>query len=72
MYVCICTLVSVHDVGHVNTNGNQLLACFLFCIFLLHFLNERYRLANVAVGVITRESVRQALINGITADQVRY
>jgi len=34
------------------------------------FCNMQYRLANVAVGVITRESVRVALQNGITAEQI--
>jgi transcription initiation factor TFIIH subunit 4 len=36
------------------------------------FVNMQIRLANMAVGVISRESVRQALQNGITAAQILH
>jgi len=32
----------------------------------------KYRFPNLVVGMLTRESVRKALSNGITADQVQY
>ena len=35
------------------------------------FVHLQYRLPNLAVGLVTRESVRSALINGITAEQVQ-
>lgn len=35
------------------------------------FVTVQYRLANLAVGVISRESVRDALTHGITSAQVR-
>lgn len=31
----------------------------------------KYRFPNLVVGMLTRESVRKALSNGISADQVR-
>ncbi|EGC36839.1 hypothetical protein DICPUDRAFT_31198 [Dictyostelium purpureum] len=34
------------------------------------FVKMLYRLPNLAVGIITRESIRTALIHGITADQI--
>jgi len=34
------------------------------------FVSVRSRFPNLVVGAITRESVRKALVNGITADQV--
>lgn len=34
------------------------------------FATLKYRFPNLVVGSITRESVRKALLNGITADQV--
>ena len=34
------------------------------------FVAVQYRLANLAVGVISRESVRDALTHGITSSQV--
>jgi transcription initiation factor TFIIH subunit 4 len=34
------------------------------------FCQLQYRFPNMAVGTITRESIHQALINGITADQI--
>lgn len=34
------------------------------------FVHLQYRLPNLAVGLVTRESVRSALINGITAEQI--
>ena len=35
------------------------------------FVSLKYRFANLIVGWITRESVKRALNNGITAEQVR-
>jgi hypothetical protein len=35
------------------------------------FVSIKWRFPNLVVGAITRESVRKALVNGITADQVR-
>lgn len=35
------------------------------------FVTMKYRFPNLAVGMLTRESVRKALSNGISADQVR-
>eukprot|EP01112_Ceratiomyxa_fruticulosa_P013940 TRINITY_DN3954_c0_g1_i1.p1 TRINITY_DN3954_c0_g1~~TRINITY_DN3954_c0_g1_i1.p1 ORF type:complete len:509 (-),score=85.55 TRINITY_DN3954_c0_g1_i1:75-1601(-) len=37
---------------------------------LFMFVTPQYRLPNLAVGIITRESVRDALMNGITSDQI--
>jgi len=34
------------------------------------FLSLRYRFPNLVVGAVTRESIKSALSNGITADQV--
>lgn len=34
------------------------------------FVNLKSRFPNLVVGAITRESVKKALLNGITADQV--
>ncbi|EGG21637.1 general transcription factor IIH [Cavenderia fasciculata] len=34
------------------------------------FVKMLYRLPNLAVGILTRESVRSALLHGITADQI--
>ncbi|KYQ90924.1 general transcription factor IIH [Tieghemostelium lacteum] len=34
------------------------------------FVKMLYRLPNLAVGIVTRESIRMALIHGITADQI--
>lgn len=36
------------------------------------FITMKYRFPNLVVGMLTRESVRKALSNGISADQVRY
>ncbi|KAH9985132.1 transcription factor Tfb2-domain-containing protein [Russula vinacea] len=35
------------------------------------FVTVKWRFPNLVVGAITRESVRKALLNGITADQIR-
>ncbi len=35
------------------------------------FVSLKYRFPNLVVGMITRDSVKKALMNGITADQVR-
>lgn len=35
------------------------------------FVSLKYRFPNLIVGMITRDSVKKALMNGITADQVR-
>ena len=35
------------------------------------FVTLKYRFPNLVVGSVTRESVKKALSNGITADQVR-
>lgn len=35
------------------------------------FVSLKYRFPNLVVGSITRDSVKKALMNGITADQVR-
>ncbi|KAI6039865.1 transcription factor Tfb2-domain-containing protein [Pisolithus marmoratus] len=35
------------------------------------FITMKYRFPNLVVGMLTRESVRKALSNGITADQMR-
>lgn len=35
------------------------------------FVTMKSRFPNLVVGMLTRESVRRALSNGITADQVR-
>lgn len=35
------------------------------------FITMKYRFPNLVVGMLTRESVRKALSNGISADQVR-
>eukprot|EP00742_Colponemidia_sp_Colp-10_P010225 GILJ01011218.1.p1 GENE.GILJ01011218.1~~GILJ01011218.1.p1 ORF type:complete len:449 (+),score=53.58 GILJ01011218.1:37-1383(+) len=37
---------------------------------LSSFVKLEYRLPNLVVGTLTRESIRQALINGITANQI--
>lgn len=34
------------------------------------FTEMQYRMQNVGIGILTRESVRQALKNGITAEQI--
>ena len=34
------------------------------------FVSMKARFPNMVVGMITRESIRQAFVNGITADQV--
>lgn len=36
------------------------------------FVSLKYRFPNLVVGSITRESVKKALGNGISADQARY
>lgn len=36
------------------------------------FVSLKYRFPNLVVGSITRDSVKKALNNGITADQVRF
>ena len=35
------------------------------------FVTLKYRFPNLVVGSVTRDSVKKALSNGITADQVR-
>lgn len=34
------------------------------------FTEMQYRMQNVGIGILTRDSVRQALKNGITAEQI--
>jgi len=45
---------------------NSPLQISLLCLFIV----PEYRLPNMVVGLITRESVREALIHGITAEQI--
>lgn len=48
-----------------------MIPCYVFLLFLN--INLTYvisRFPNMVVGVLTRESVRQALRGGITADQI--
>lgn len=42
----------------------------LHILLLSLFVKLHYRLPNLVVGSITRESIRTALINGITAQQI--
>ena len=51
-------------IGHSTDNPLQTAVLNLF-------VSLKSRFPNLVVGAITRESVKKALANGITADQVR-
>jgi len=62
------------DQGYIILETNYRLYAYttsqLKISLLSLFVHIKYRLANLAVGVVTRESIREALINGITSDQI--
>ncbi|AOA65153.1 TFIIH and nucleotide excision repair factor 3 complexes subunit [Komagataella phaffii CBS 7435] len=64
----------VKDHGSIVLETNFKLYCYttspLQIAILNLFVHLRTRFANMVTGMITRESVREALRNGITADQI--
>ena len=58
---------SLTKMGLLNSIENPLQTAVLNL-----FATLKYRFPNLVVGSLTRESVRKALTNGITADQVHF
>lgn len=59
----LCFLLPLLDIKRVSDNPLQTAVLNLF-------VSLKCRSPNLVVGAITRESVKKALANGITADQV--
>eukprot|EP01104_Vermistella_antarctica_P015791 TRINITY_DN5253_c0_g1_i1.p1 TRINITY_DN5253_c0_g1~~TRINITY_DN5253_c0_g1_i1.p1 ORF type:complete len:487 (-),score=71.72 TRINITY_DN5253_c0_g1_i1:124-1584(-) len=62
------------DSGYIVVESNYHLYAYtespLQLALLKQFVNVRYRMANFAMGIITRTSVRAAMERGITAEQI--